>query len=198
VHEPAAPAALEQHVEHGAPGAGDAPALLGHDRPQQALGERAVARRQDVAQAEEQPRLVGRGDARVEQPAADSQAAHAGGAADRPQAGVADDGVDGDRRRVVGAADHRRQARAGRAVEGAVRAQVGEEQHRLDEARRGRAARHAPPAQAPGGVHDRERDVAPAVRGPADRGAHPGRARRRGRGGRRGGRRAGGRYREGE
>jgi hypothetical protein len=59
VHEPAAPAALEQDVDHGAPGARDAPALLGHDRAQQALGERAVARRQDVAQVEEQARLGG-------------------------------------------------------------------------------------------------------------------------------------------
>ena len=177
--EAAPPAALEEHVEHRPPGARDAPALLGHDRAQQALGEDAMARGEHVLEPVEQPRLVGRGDARVEQRAADREPPHAGGPPDGAQAGVADDGVDRDRRRVVRAADHRREARAGAAVERAVGAQVGDEQQRLDEARRGDAARHAPAAQAPGGVDDRERDVAAALRGETRRGLQAGGARGR-------------------
>ena len=64
---------------------------------QQAPGEDAMARGEHVLEPVEQPRLVGGGDARVEQPAADHEPPHAGRPPDGPQAGVADDGVDRDR-----------------------------------------------------------------------------------------------------
>jgi len=47
------------------------PYLLRRDRAQEPLGERAVARRDDVPQAREQARLVGRRDAGLEQAVAD-------------------------------------------------------------------------------------------------------------------------------
>ena len=180
VDEPAAPAALEQHVEHGPPGAGDPPALLGDNRAQQAVGEDAVARGQHVVEAVEEPRLVGRGHTRVEQGTGEGEAPHPGRATHRPQAGVADDGVDRGRGRVVRAADHRREPRAGGAVDRRVRPQVGDEEQRLDEARRRRAPRRAPPVQVAPGVADSERHVAAAPGGEARRGDEPGGARRDG------------------
>ena len=120
--EAAPPAALEEDVKGRARDARDAPALLRHDRPQEALGERHVGRRDDVAQAGEQPRLVGGRDAGLEEPVTDDESAHAGRAADVAQPGVADDGVDRVRGVVVGAADHRREPGAGGALRLRMRA----------------------------------------------------------------------------
>jgi hypothetical protein len=185
VDQGAAPGALEQDIEDGPRGARDPPALLRHDRAEQAVREDAMGGGQHVVEPIEQPRLIGRRHARVEQRAAHREPPHAGSAPDRPQAGVADDGVDGDRSRVVRAADHRRELRAGAAVDRRVRAQVSDEQQRLDEARRRRAARRPPSAHAAPGVDDRERHVAAALGGEAHGGPHPGRGRRDGRRGRR-------------
>ena len=75
--EPRAPGALEEDIEAGARHARDAPGLLRHDRAQQPLGERPTAHGHDVVEPREEARLVGGGDARLEQAVADDEAAHA-------------------------------------------------------------------------------------------------------------------------
>jgi hypothetical protein len=61
MHQAAPPAALEEHLEVRPRRPSDPPRLLGHDRAQQVVGERAVAGRDEIVEAREQRCLVGAG-----------------------------------------------------------------------------------------------------------------------------------------
>ena len=116
----------------------DPPPLRADDPAQQGAGVGAVALGHEAVDAQEEARLVGGGDARLEDRADGAQAGHVRRLADGAQAAVAHDGVDLVRGVVVARGDHRLQQAGLVGAERAVRraAQDRDQQHRLDHAGR--------------------------------------------------------------
>ena len=170
------PAPLEVEPPPPRADAGDAPALPGDDRAEQATGEVAVAARHITLVAPHEASLVAGADLReAAEPARfvdPLEVAHPCGAGE-PLDPVADDRGDADAGRVVGDADHRFEQRPLAIAEAPPAdlglAQVGGEQHRLDRAGGGCGSPTVERAQAGAPSGDREADVAEPRAGVAAR-----------------------------
>ena len=165
----AVPAALEVDAEALRCAPGDAPALAGGDPAQQPEAVGAVALGDQGGEAEEEARLVARGDLAAAPRGARDEAAHPGPPADPRQPAGAHASHHRVGGAVVGDGDHRPEQAAVAAVQppAARLAEVGDHQHRLDQARRGVAGAAVEAVDAPARVDHGERDRAGAAAGEA-------------------------------
>ena len=163
------PAALEVDAEALRRALGDAPALAGGDPAQQPEAVGAVARGDQGGEAEEEARLVARGDLAAAPRGARDEAAHPGPPADPRQAAGAHATHHRVGGAVVGDGDHRPEQAAVAPVQPPPTrlAEVGDHQHRLDQARRGVAGAAVEAVDAPAPVDHGERDRAGAAAGEA-------------------------------
>ena len=133
-----APAALEECLEAGGGRiAGEAPALIAHDRGQEPARVPARGLRHQPVDPAEEARLVLRAELRIGPVAGHGEVPHADQAGEPVEGRVADAVVDGVGRVVRRDRDHRAERRPLAGVRGPVpdAAQVRHEQHRLHQAR---------------------------------------------------------------